>query len=83
MSAIIEYRGERNIAGLESELRERGYQIDLLTKEHVAVSSVKAIESMRPQVLQDVEKELSCLRYGITRQVFIFAFPPNHIPGYR
>ena len=70
MSAIIEYRGERNIVGLESELRERGYQIDLLTKEHVAVSSIESIKSMRPKVLQDVEKELSYLQHGTTRQVF-------------
>jgi len=75
MSAIIEYRGERDIVGLTSELKERGYRIDLLGKEHAAVSSVEATKSTKPKVLQDVIEELKDLKYGKLLTAFVYSRP--------
>jgi hypothetical protein len=73
MSAVIEYLGKRDLTGLETELTERGYQVDLYGKELAAVSSIVATKSMHPAVLQDVIKELKDLKYGIAR--FVYSLP--------
>ncbi|MCX6820494.1 MAG: hypothetical protein NT016_00870 [Candidatus Aenigmarchaeota archaeon] len=75
MSAILQYLGERNIGGLKTELDEKGYRIDLLGKEHAAVSSVAAIKSMKPMILQDVIEELKDLKYGKLLTAFVYSRP--------
>jgi len=79
MSAIIEYRGEPNIAGLTTELHEKGYQIELLTKGFAAVSSIEAIKSMKPMILQDVLDELERLKNGFVR--FVYSRPEQAEPA--